>query len=167
LKVVVVAIVVAIGGVSHWLVRHEGVHGLRRTVIAEAVIGLAVIGLAAGLVGLPPEPAAAAKTFSATLAEGDLLADVTVTPGAVGANEIHIVVTPAGGNLSPVANLTARVTPVDGSLPTSPVTITEEGTNHYSGRITLPSSGDWTLEIIVQVDASRSVLLATTVPIPG
>jgi copper transport protein len=166
-KIVVVAVVVSVGAVSHWLVRHEGVHGLRRTVIAEAVIGLAAIGLAAGLVTLPPERAAAAKTFSATLAEGDVLADVTVTPGGVGANEIHIVVTPAGGNLAPVTDLTARVTPVNGSLPTSPVTITEEGTNHYTGLITLPADGDWLLEIVVLVDSTRSVLLSATVPIPG
>ena len=166
-KVAVVAVAVAIGGVSHWLVRHDGVHGVRRTVVAEAMIGLTVIGLAAGLVGLPPEAATPAKTFSATLAQGDVLADITFTPGSVGGNELHIIVTTPGGNLSPITDLAARMTPVSGALPTSPVSISVEGANHYTGRIVLPISGDWTLEILVQVDSSRSVLLSTTVPIPG
>jgi copper transport protein len=166
-KVVVVTVAVVIGGVSQWLLRNADVSSLRRTVTAEAVIGVVVIGLAAGLIALPPRPAAPAQLFTASLAQADVVAEVTVTPGSVGSNELHIIVTTPGGALAPIADLQARMTPVDGSLPTSPVSITKDGPNHYTGFITLPRSGDWTLEILAQVDASRSVLLSTTVPIPG
>ena len=40
------------------------------------------------------------------------------------------------------------------------------GPNHYSGIITFPRSGEWTLEIIVQITDTQTVLLSTPVPIP-
>ncbi len=53
-KVVVVTVLVAVGGVSQWLLRHDGPSALKRNVLVEALIGIAVIGLAAALVALPP-----------------------------------------------------------------------------------------------------------------
>lgn len=53
-KIAVVTVLVALGGVSQWLLRHDGPSVLRRTVLVEALIGIAVIGLAAALVALPP-----------------------------------------------------------------------------------------------------------------
>jgi putative copper export protein len=52
-KVVVVTVLVTIGGVSQWLLRHDGPASLRRHVVAEAVIGVAVLAIAAALVTLP------------------------------------------------------------------------------------------------------------------
>jgi len=51
-------------------------------------------------------------------------------------------------------------------VPASPVTITTDGPNHYTGRITLPFAGDWTLELIVEATLGSTILLKTTVPIP-
>lgn len=54
-KVAVATVLIALGGVSQWLVRHDGPPSLKRNVLVEALIGIAVIGLAAALVALPPQ----------------------------------------------------------------------------------------------------------------
>lgn len=166
-KVTLVLVLVVLGGVGRWLLQHDGPPSLRRGVMVEAGIGLLVIGLTAGLVGEPPRAESSAQVFSTTITSGGVIADVTVTPGRVGANELHMVFTPPGGNLDPVLDVQARMSLPSLGVPNSPVTVQREGTNHYSGTITLPDPGAWTLEIIVTVAPASTVLLSTTVDIPG
>ena len=101
-KIALVVVALSVAGVSRWLVVHAGGTSLWRTVATEGALGLGVIGLAAALVALPPTAAAQSEVFATTITEAGLLADVTLTPGRVGANEIHIVVTPPGSSLQPV-----------------------------------------------------------------
>jgi copper transport protein len=165
-KVAVVTVLVAIGGVSQWLLRNEGPAALKRTVLVEALIGIAVVGLAAALVALPPQSVAASKVFTTTLTNGGVIADITVTPGRVGQNEIHLVITPPGGDITPVISTTVQA--VNAASPT-PVAATLEsiGPNHYTGTITLASPGDWTLLIVVEPTQDQAVALSAVVQIPG
>ena len=165
-KVSVVAALVAVGGVSRWLLRHAGVSSLGRTVAVEAVLGIAVLALAAGMVGLAPRPAAESQVFSSTLTTAGVIVDVTVTPGQVGGNQIHLVITPPGGSLQPVTGATARVSLPDRDIPNAPVTLAAEGPNHFSGLLTLPYAGTWKLELIVETSPGSTVLLSADVPIP-
>ena len=108
-KVSVATVLVAIGGVSQWLLHNDGPSALKRNVLVEALVGIAVVGLAAALVALPPQSVAASKVFTATLTSntldsGTVIADVTVTPGRVGQNEVHLVITPPGGSIAPVVS---------------------------------------------------------------
>jgi copper transport protein len=104
---------------------------------------------------------------STTITAGGVIADVTVTPGRVGANELHMVFSPPGGNLEPVLSVQARMSLPEADLPDIPVDVVAEGTNHYSGTITLPEPGAWVLEIVVETAPASTVLLRTTVDIPG
>jgi len=165
-KVSVVAALVAVGGVSRWLLRHTGAASLGRTVAVEAVLGIAVLALAAGMVGLAPQPAAETQVFSSTLTTAGVIVDVIVTPGQVGGNEMHLVITPPGGSLQPVAGATARVSLPERDVPNAPVTLAAEGSNHFGGPLTLPYAGTWTLELIIETEPGNSVLLVTQVPIP-
>lgn len=166
IKVTVVVALLAIAGVSRWLLHHDGAVSIRRTVIAEFIIGVVVVGIAAGMVALPPVPPATAAPFETQLTNAGIIAVVSLSPGAVGGNDVHITVTPPGGAITPVAGVTARVALPAQAIPFSPVTLVQEGPNHFSGSVTFPRSGDWTLEVLVQVTAADSVLLKTTVPIP-
>jgi hypothetical protein len=159
-------VLLAVAGVSRWLLHHDGPASLRRTVVVEALAGIAVVGLAAGMVALPPRAAEATQPFAEQLAARGVIAVVSLGPGRVGANEIHVFITPPGGSISPVGSLTTRVSLPAKGIPFAPVTLVQEGPNHYSGNVTFPTSGDWTLELVVQVSASDTVLLSTTVPIP-
>ena len=165
-KVMLVIVMVALGGVSRWMLRHDGAGSIRRTVLVEGIIGLLVIGLAAGMVAQPPRPSVAAIPFNQSITANGVIAAVTSSPGSVGGNEMHVLITPPGGSITPVSNVTARVSLPSAGVPNSPVTLTSEGANHYSGNITFPESGEWTLEFIVNVTASDSALLKTTVTIP-
>jgi len=165
-KVTLVVGLLAIAGVSRWLLHHDGAASVRRTVNLEFLVGVVVIGLAAGMVGLPPVPPVVSKPFEAQLTSAGLIASVSLGPGSVGGNEVHITITPQGGSITPVAGVTARVSLPSAQVPFAPVTLTQEGPNHYSGTVTLPRSGEWTFELDVQVTAASSVLLKTTVPIP-
>jgi copper transport protein len=165
-KVMLVIALIAIGGVSRWLLQHDGTASIRRTVAIEAVLGLMIVGLAAGMVAQPPRAPVPSTPFAQTITASGVIAGVTISPGSVGGNDIHVLITPPGGSIQPVANVTARVSLPSANIPFSPVTLVSEGANHYSGKITLPKSGAWTLEIIVSVTESDSALLKTTVTIP-
>ena len=165
-KVMLVIAMVGVGAVSRWLLQHDGAGSIRRTVVVEAIIGVVVVALAAGIVGQPPRVGTPSKLYTETLTANGVIADVSITPGQVGSNEIHIVITPPGGSINPVAGVTARVSLPAQNLPFSPVTVTNEGPNHFSGQVTFPRSGDWTLEVVVQVTDSDSALLKATVTIP-
>lgn len=165
-KVTVVVALLAVAGVSRWLLRHDGAASIWRTVMAEAALGMVVVGIAAGMVALPPEPPVAARPFAEQLAANGLIAIVSLSPGVVGGNEVHITVTPPGGSITPIASVAARVSLPSAAVPNAPVTLVKEGVNHYSGSVTFPRSGDWTLEVVIQVTATETALLSTTVPIP-
>jgi copper transport protein len=161
------ALIVTIGGASRWLLRNEGPRGLGRTVATETAMGVVVLALAAALVGVPPTPGPQSQLYAKSLTEAGVIVDVSITPGQVGANQVHVIVTPPGGNLSPVTSVTARMSLPARDIPNTPVSLVAESPNHYSGNITLPFSGDWTLEIIVAPTPDQTVLLSDTVPIPN
>jgi copper transport protein len=166
-KIAVVTVLVGIGGVSRWLLRHDGPSALKRTVFVEALFGIVIVGLAASLVALPPRSVESSKVFTSTLTSQGFLADVTVTPGRVGQNEVHLVITPPGGSITPVIS-----TDVQAELPTAglgrvPAVMQSIGPNHYTGTIVLSQSGDWNLVITVVPTVGQSVVLNSDVPIPG
>lgn len=165
-KLSIVSVLVALGAVSRWLLQASGTASIRRTVTAEALIGVVVLGLTASLVSLSPEPVVPSKVFNATVTEAGILADITLTPGRVGANEVHIVVTPAGNSLTPVAGATARMTLPRRDIPDTPVTLVADGPNHFTGNVTLAFAGDWTFELVLEPTPGSTVLISTTVPIP-
>ncbi|MEP7045710.1 MAG: copper resistance protein CopC [Ilumatobacteraceae bacterium] len=164
-KVAVVTVLVAVGGVSQWLLRNDGPSALKRNVLVEALIGIAVIGLAAALVALPPQSVAASKVFTNTLTNSGVIADVTVTPGRVGQNEVHLIITPPGGSIDPVLSTTVKA--ALGSGFEVPATLETIAPNHYTGTITLTAAGDWSLQITVEPTQGRSVVLTSSIPIPG
>ena len=165
-KGAVAVLLVTIGGASRWLLQNDGPSALRRTVVTEALLGIAVLGLAAGLVGSAPRVGEQSRIYTQSLTEAGVIVDVTITPGQVGGNEVHMVVTPAGGNLTATAELTARMTLPARDIPFVPVNIVAESPNHFTGNVTLPFAGDWTLEIVVSPQPSQSILLSSTVEIP-
>jgi copper transport protein len=164
-KVALVVVLVTLGAVSRWLLRHEGPTNLRRGVVTEAVIAVIVIGVTAALVGTPPTTETSVGSFSATLVQSGVIADVTVAPARTGTNELHLVFTTPGGTLQAVQGAEARMLLPSRDIPAVDVELTAIGPNHWTGIVQLPFEGDWTLEVIVRPDATQQVLLSTTVPV--
>lgn len=183
-KVALAVVVITLGFVARLVITHaaspsdddsvdevagddERRRGLRRVMAVEVAVAVLVLGATATLVAESPEVQAAPNVFTSQLVQGDLIADVTVTPGNVGSNEIHLALSPSGGTLQRMESVTMRMTYPDPSLPPVAVQVTESGPNHYIGRVALLSAGTWTLEILVQPDPSRSIRFATDLSITG
>ena len=166
-KVVLVAVLLAVAGVSRFLLHRRSAGAIRHTVWVEAALGLAIIGLAASIVSLPPQAPVRAQPYAEELASSNgLIALVSLGPGSIGSNEVHINVTPPGGSLTPVVGMTARVSLPSTDFPVAPVTLKQQGPNHYSGNVTFPRSGQWQLELIVRVTDSEQQSLTAVVTIP-
>lgn len=166
-KIGLVAGVMLLAATARFTVQRRSAGNLRPTLLAEVALGLGVLGLAASITALPPETSAAAAPFAAQLAAPDgLIAVVSLSPGAVGGNEVHIFLTPPGGSIIPIVSVKGRVSLPSAGLVDVPITLEREGANHYQGRLTLPRSGNWELELIVQVRDGVQDVLHTTVPVP-
>ena len=160
-----VLIAAAIAMVARWLVLADADSSVRRLVSVEVVAAVAIVVASSVMVVSPPEAVARPAVFSAALAQDDIIANVTVTPGRIGANEIHVTVVTPGGSLAPVSGLDMRLSQPGSDTPTVAVAVDALGPNHFLGSVSILSSGDWNLELLVRVDSARIVRLSTIFPI--
>ena len=115
-KLVVVIVVVAIASVSRWVLRHDndaddsnvdapagdggvqrGSRHLTRTVTAEAVGALIILGITSVLVGSPPPVDAvlggAPATASVSVVQGERIAQIDLEPAVTGGTTMHVTIT--------------------------------------------------------------------------
>lgn len=166
-KTAFVVAAVTIGGMARWMVVNSLGSTIRRVVIVEMVVVLGILGSTAALVANPPRVVAEPAVFTASLVEGTTIVNVTVTPGRIGVNETHLTVQTPAGALSPVEGVTVRFSRAGSDVPPLDVPMEILGPNHYTGTVSLLAGGPWTMEILVQVDASSVTRLSTTVEIAG
>jgi copper transport protein len=167
IKSCIVVVAVTLGAFARWLVRRGETRSIQRIVMVEVFVAVMALGVTAGMLSQSPEITAANSVFSTQLVEGDMIVGVAVTPGRVGNNEIHVTVTTPSGSLSPIENLTMRLTLPGSEVPTITAAIAELGPNHFVGTLSILTPGTWTLEVLIQPDPSSSTRVVTEVPITG
>lgn len=160
-KTVVVVAALTLGGVAHLLVTAKAHDRIRRLIVVEVALALAILIVTSSMVHSPPRVVSHDSAITVSLAQGDIIGDVTVTPGHVGSNEIHLTIVTPLGSLAPVLEVAMRLTKEGSDLPPIAAGVTTLGPNHYRGDVTLLESGTWSLELIVTVSASRIVRLST------
>ncbi|MEP7112022.1 MAG: copper resistance protein CopC, partial [Ilumatobacteraceae bacterium] len=103
---------------------------LRRAVTIESVLAVAVIVVTSLLMAANPTQATASAPFSSTLTSNGYLATITVAPGRVGANEVHIYL--SSPNSSLVQPDAVTVTIQDPARDVDPIRIdvTKAGAGH-------------------------------------
>jgi copper transport protein len=179
-KLVVVALVVAMAAASRYLTRnaasvstHAGGTSaddgpIRRTVIVESV-GLAFVLVAtAGLTAAtPPKPATeGVKDVVVTATQDSYLATVELFPAVTGGTVLHVTVTPPGGGLQKADEIT-----VTADLPTQelgPIDIVTfpAGANHVTtNEADFPLPGEWTLTVTARFGEFDQVVLTSVVSI--
>jgi copper transport protein len=150
-KLVLVAALVGLGAWSRHLVRARArPDQLWRSVVTEVAVALAVLAVTATLVDTSPSEAVDSEPVHASLVQGDVILDLTLTPAAVGENEVHLTFSPPGGGLQEVTDVEVRLT-AEGrpDLGPVPVELTPAGPNHAIGYgVQLPYAGDWTIEVL-------------------
>ena len=163
-KLALVAVITVFAVRARRLVRVGG--GTGAVVRLEAALVLVVLVLTAGLVASSPRDLSSkVESFSVTLAEQGIIADIAVTPPRTGAAEVHAVFSPPGGAITPVEAVTVRMELPSRGVPMIPVRMTEIGANHWTGVVQVPFAGDWSMEVLVSPGENRQVRYATTVTI--
>jgi copper transport protein len=136
-----------------------------RTVLAESMIGIAVLAVTAVLVSVPPLSVSGAAAFETSIVQANVIADLRVTPARVGEVEVHFLLSPPGGSLQSITQATARISLVAEEIPAIPIDLQLVGTNHFQAALLVPRSGDWLLEIFVNSEPGKSLRFSAVVAI--
>jgi len=168
IKLFIVIILVAVAYASRRTVRYfwPDAEGLARTVSIEMGLGVAVLVTSAVLTGTAPVAVAqAAKPFATTLVEGNLLADIEVSPTKVGPVDVHVTFRYNTGALQQIESADGRFTLEGGELGPIPLNMVKAGPNHFIADNTLvPFAGTWKLEILAN-DGSSTIRFAVDIKI--
>lgn len=156
---------ITLGVFGRWLVRRDDREGLRRIVAVELSVGVLVFAVTAGMVAKSPEVPSVSTVVEATLVDGDMLIGLAVTPGRIGFNEVHLTIGSPAGSLRPVDSVELRMTLTGSEIPPISVPVEVLGPNHFVGSLSVPYSGVWSLEIVVNPDPSSSKRFTTDVVI--
>ena len=136
-----------------------------RTVLAESMIGIAVLAVTAVLVSVPPLSVSGAAAFETSVVQANVIADLRVTPARVGEVEVHFLLSPPGGSLQSITQATARISLVAEEIPAIPIDLQLVGTNHFQAALLVPRAGDWLLEIFVNSEPGKSLRFSAVVAI--
>lgn len=121
---------------------------LRRAVTLEAILAVVVIVITSLLMASNPSQASATAPFSSTITSGGYLATITVSPGRVGANELHIYL--SSPNSSLVQPDAVDVTIQDPSRDVDPIKIevSKAGAGHViDNSASFPYATTWRLVV--------------------
>lgn len=163
-KVATVFVIVVLGIVGRRrlaLNAHRSIGGIIRL---ESVLVFLVLAVTSFMVASSPNEASSqSSSFSATLVQGGVVADLLVTPTKVGAAEVHVILSPPGGSLSPVVSATVRFSLPSRDLPPIPATLIAIAPNHWSGVVQFPFEGTWQMEVRVEPEPNQMLLFKSEV----
>ena len=141
----IVLVIVALASASRRAVARMGgdvARRLRRTVLAEVVLGVVVLGVTATLVNAEPARVAYAPPVDVTVAgpEGGRI-QLHMEPAKQGENVLDIYLLAKGGGLIIPPEVTARLAPADGEdVGALPIDLAAAEPGHYvAPRMTVPS----------------------------
>ncbi|MDA0180467.1 copper resistance protein CopC/CopD [Solirubrobacter phytolaccae] len=147
-KTGLVLVIVAFAALTRRALARAG--DLRRTVLAEAALGLVVLGVTSALVNAAPARVAYVDPVDVTVPglDGGKV-QVRVTPAKQGQNVADLYLVSPTGRLTIPPEVTARLRGPDGD--SLPVELGSAEPGHYvATALTIPEPGDWTLRINVR-----------------
>ncbi|MEU9149412.1 copper resistance protein CopC [Streptomyces sp. NPDC048417] len=163
---------------------------LRRSVLAEVAIGVAVLVITTILTGTLPGRAAAeaaeAGTGTGTATTGGIpttsvsmvpfdvgtpnghgKVQITLDPGRVGDNSVQAVVFGPDGGISAVPELRLSFTLTAQKIGPLPAGLTDRGGYWGTNSVNLPIAGEWTMNLTVRVSDLDQVTVAKKIRITG
>ncbi|MGW1873052.1 copper resistance CopC/CopD family protein [Streptomyces sp. NPDC001975] len=158
---------------------------LRRSVLAEVAIGVAVLVITTILTGtLPGRAAAEAGTGTATAGgipttsvamvpfdvgtpNGHGKVQITLDPGRVGDNSVQAVVFGPDNGISAVPELRLSFTLTAQKIGPLPANLTDQGGYWATNSVNLPIAGEWTMNLTVRVSDLDQVTVAKKIRITG
>jgi len=164
-KVCVVGVMLICAAIVRRRFYESGVSRLRAVLCAEVVVGLVVLSITSGMVAASPRPTVSNAPFSTALVQGDVIANITISPPRVGESEMHVIVSPPNGSLDPVLAMKARFSLASRNVPPIQAELNAVGPNHFVGYIQFVYPGEWKVDVIVSPDANSEVLYSTQLSI--
>ncbi|MFJ1704922.1 copper resistance CopC/CopD family protein [Kitasatospora sp. NPDC088346] len=154
---------------------------LRRTVMAEAVLGVVVLAITTLLTGTQPSRAAAGSApvaagrepqvkvvmvpFDTGTADQHGKVQITLTPGRVGENTVEAVVYDADGGFVTVPELQLALTQRDLGIGPLDARLKDQKGYWAAYDLRLPMPGEWTMDITVRTTEVDQVTVHETVRI--
>ena len=140
---------------------------LRRTVLAEIAIALAVLAVTALLVNAVPAKQAADLPFSTSFTTLGVQVNAIVSPARAGAgNQVHIYVLSGQGTPKAIPELDASLSLPAQNLGPLSVPLVVGGPGHYyATNVDIPVAGTWILKITVRTDAIDEQVVSATLPV--
>ena len=166
-KTILALIVVGLGTRARRRLRSVEPKSVGRTIRFEALIVILVVACTALLVGKSPVVADSFDdlTFSASLVQANVVGDFSVLPTKVGAAEVHAIMSPPGGAMSPVVNVVVTFALPSRDIPAIPVVMSSVGPNHWVGVVQFPYEGNWQMEIRVSPKKNETLLYKSEVDV--
>ncbi|MEU6193787.1 copper resistance protein CopC [Streptomyces sp. NPDC047061] len=163
--------------------RHQA--ALRRSVLAEVAIGVAVLGITTILGGTLPGRAAAEAAASGTTSDaagipaaavatvpfdvgtpnGYGKVQITLDPGRVGKNSVQAVVFGPDDGISTVPELRLSFTLAAQKIGPLPANVTDRGGYWAADSVNIPIAGEWTMAVTVRVSDLDQVTVAKKIRI--
>jgi copper transport protein len=168
-KAAVVVVVLVLGAMARWALGRRPAVPLHRLLATEALLGVVIIGITASLVAVPPGASDPVRPYSTRVTQGSIEAEITVTPAAVGANDVHVTISLGSDASAPPEGVTLRISLADEGLPPESIVMIPEGPEHFSALgVTFAFAGRWDVDLIVKATATETALLQTELVIaPG
>ena len=140
---------------------------LLRTVVAELVIALAVVGVTAALVNDAPARQAVSQPFTHSFSTLGVQVNTIVDPALAGqANEVHVYVLSSAGTPKAIPELDLSATLPSQSIGPLDVPLVVSGPGHYiANRFVLPVAGNWVLTYTVRIDAIDEQVVTAVMPV--
>ncbi|WP_406437720.1 copper resistance protein CopC [Streptomyces sp. NBC_00631] len=158
---------------------------LRRSILAEVAIGVAVLGISTILTGTLPGRAAAEAAESGTVSgatgipaaavavvpfdvgtpNGHGKVQITLDPGRVGANSVQAVAFGPDGGISTVPELRLSFTLAAQKIGPLPANVTDRGGYWAADSVNIPIAGEWTMTVTVRVSDLEQVTVTKKIRI--
>lgn len=165
-KTLLVACVVLLGSKARGRLEASGFSSISKIIRWESTVVVLVLAVTSLMVAQSPNSTTQSSTsFSATKVQSGIVAELTVVPATVGSAEVHVILTPPGGSLTPAKSVTVQFDLPSRGIPPVPVKMTEIGPNHWIGIVQFPFSGAWNMKTRVSPAPNQTLLFSTVVTV--
>ncbi|MEY2416647.1 MAG: copper transport protein [Ilumatobacteraceae bacterium] len=121
---------------------------LRRAITIETALAIVIVILTSLLMAANPSQATASAPFSATLTSNGYLATIEVSPGRVGANEVHIFLSSPNSSLVQADNVTVTIQDPSRDVDPIKIDVVKAGADHViSNAATFPYAATWRMVV--------------------
>ena len=165
-KTVLVGGVIVFGSKARGKLQLGGFSSIAKIIRWESTLVVLVLAVTSLMVAQSPNSTTPTSvSFSTTKVQNSIVAELSVVPAVVGAAEVHVVLSPPGGSLSPAKSVTVQFDLPSRNIPPVPVTMTEIGPNHWIGIVQFPFSGAWNMKARVSPATNQTLLFSTVVTV--